>query len=166
MSNVTLSFLAFPADEIAIHRDAFDLADLLTEDRALSQTNLEPVVVRRIMAAGYHHSAVDVFGKQSEVERGRGHHSNIENVAPGFGQAFNHQVAKPGRAFSRITPEARSRSAVRSEKSANRASQIENGFVREIPINNSPDVVLAKDVLVHIRPLRVLFKILAQCDAK
>src|SRR5262245_60560988 len=103
------------------------------------------------MAAGDHHTRVDPLREQRKIqERGR-NHPNIQDIAAAFSQAADHDVAEARGAFARVAANAWARSTVALKERSNRPSEIVDSFIGEVSIDDSSDVILPENILIHRR---------------
>src|SRR6185295_652350 len=89
VNDVALGVLAFAGCECFGQRDVLDLSDLLAVNGAIAEADFESVLVGRVVASSYHHTAIDALCEERVVENRRVIHSDVEHIAPGLREAAN-----------------------------------------------------------------------------
>ncbi len=125
-------------------------ADLVARQCLLAAHQLEAVFVRRIVAAGDLHAALEVAVKHPEVEQRRGTDALVDHVHPRLQQALEQRRVQPVRAQPAVAPERHRALALSREEAAEGASEVPRQLVVEIALGLAADVVLSKDKRIHV----------------
>jgi hypothetical protein len=88
--------------------------------------------------------------EKTEVEYRGWNHPDIYDVAPGFGEPANENIAESRRAFTRIPSDTGAFDSVCAVEGSDSPAQTIDGFVCEVSIDDSADVILAKDLWIQI----------------
>src|SRR5450756_2206276 len=88
-----------------------DALDVVTIERLLTDGDLEPVILRRIVAAGDHDPAVHVKSKQGIVEGRRGHDTDVDDIGTLARHTIDKRISKVLAAGPHVTADRKRRRA-------------------------------------------------------
>src|SRR5450756_2643052 len=121
-----------------------DALDVVTIERLLTDGDLEPVILRRIVAAGDHDPAVHVKSKQGIVEGRRGHDTDVDDIGTLARHTIDKRISKVLAAGPHVTADRkgrRARASPLSHKVNVRLSDTPGCFRRQFLADLTPDVV-------------------------
>jgi hypothetical protein len=142
--------LPFTAGELSTGRVRLYFPDGLSEDGALAEAYLETIVVGRIVAPGYHYAPTDIEFEEAEIERWGWNHADVNYIRAGCVQASQNEIAKARRALARITTDGYFPDTPAPVEGPDRAGQVVDDFIGKVPIDDSPDVIFPKDMMVEL----------------
>ena len=93
-------------DVQAVVSDAFvEVGDRIAGQRLAADHDLEPVVVRRVVAAGHRHAAAGTQVVGGEVRDRRGRQADVDDVATGLAQAADQPADQIGTGQAPVAPD-------------------------------------------------------------
>jgi hypothetical protein len=128
--------------------NALDLLQFVAVQGAIG-TDLETVVLRRIVAGRHHRPTISAIGIGSEVMDGRGNYAYIRHVEPALQKASDQRPTDTWRAVTHVSAHHQSLVTLPFEESSDCLPQTYCYFIGQILIGNAPDAVLTEDVRIQ-----------------
>lgn len=140
---------AFAIGEVSRQRDFFDLLYLRSKQSRFAETDLEAVMIRRIMRTGDHDPAIDVFREHGVIENRRRYHSYQHDIESALVESTRQQLAKPRRAFPCVIADGDPPRTILREERPDGAPERRDRLIGQLITDYSSNVVFPEDVCIH-----------------